>query len=299
LCIHGCDHTFAEFAGTEHELFVKAEKALDRMTAHEQLTGLPFDRVMVFPQGIFSPAAFNALRNARYLAAVNTTPFPKDGSGHPLKLLQLLDVAIAFSDVPLFQRRYPHEFADLAFDLFLGRPAFLVEHHGFFRDGYGPLVDVVEKLNALEKRLHWDSLGTICAQACVKRVDDSGDMQVRFFCDRFRLENDTDAPQRYVLLRQEAPAGAIVAVNANYGPVDYQRAGDVIRIPYRLAPGDKVEVQIERASPKSPVTGSGQVDRRAVANVYLRRRLCEFRDNHVQTNLWLNRLACLARRLVT
>jgi hypothetical protein len=62
LCVHGCDHSGAEFGTTSFEsLYGKARLALDRMRAHRRLSGVLFDEVMVFPHGIFSSEALKAL----------------------------------------------------------------------------------------------------------------------------------------------------------------------------------------------------------------------------------------------
>jgi hypothetical protein len=63
LCVHGCDHTAAEFATTEVEsLRSKAQLALQRMQEHQLISGVAFDDVMVFPQGLFSAEAVAALK---------------------------------------------------------------------------------------------------------------------------------------------------------------------------------------------------------------------------------------------
>lgn len=73
LSIHGCDHTGSEFGIQRTDsLTWKAKQALQRMGRLESLAGIPFDRVMVFPQGKFSDAAMGVLKRVNYTAAVNT-----------------------------------------------------------------------------------------------------------------------------------------------------------------------------------------------------------------------------------
>src|SRR5438046_968071 len=77
LCVHGCDHTWGEFAIADGaSLHGKARLALERMRTHHRLSGVPFEEIMVFPQGLFSVEAMAALERAGYLAAVNTDLFP-------------------------------------------------------------------------------------------------------------------------------------------------------------------------------------------------------------------------------
>src|SRR5262249_39112641 len=85
LCVHGCDHTRGEFGITDqHLLRAKSQKSLERMALHRKRSGLRFDNIMVFPQGIFSTAAMDALKSCDYLAAVNSTGYPVDNDGHLL-----------------------------------------------------------------------------------------------------------------------------------------------------------------------------------------------------------------------
>ena len=61
ICFHGNDHTAAEFASTDMALLdALVRVAEERMDLHRQTTGLPCDRVMVFPQGDFSVEAMKA-----------------------------------------------------------------------------------------------------------------------------------------------------------------------------------------------------------------------------------------------
>ena len=79
LSVHGCDHTRAEFGGSDQQrLYWKTQQALERMNRHESITGIRHDRVMVFPQGIFSEAAMSALKHTDLIAAVNNDIITSD-----------------------------------------------------------------------------------------------------------------------------------------------------------------------------------------------------------------------------
>jgi len=281
LCVHGCDHTAGEFGSADDELLrERAQLALERMALQSHASGLSFDDVMVFPQGIFSTAAIRALQSSGYLAAVNTTPYPRDVQEDVLTLRELMGVAVTkFSNFPLFVRRYPNQLADLAFDLFLGKPALLVEHHSFFRDGYGPLVDVVKWLNALEPSLEWGRLGEICSQACLKRRTPGGEIQLFFFCDRFCLQNDYSSGQRYLLFRRFTTEMPLEGVTVNGSPVEYTCEKGLLEIPVTLGPGEKARINL--------IWSNSTLARQAIrqrliynARVFVRRRLCELRDSY-------------------
>lgn len=289
LCVHGCDHTGAEFASTDVDLLRgKAKLALERMNKHRDLSGVPCDEVMVFPQGLFSGEALSALRAAGYVAAVNTELSPPT-MPDILSLRDLLDVAVTrFSNFPLFGRRYPNNLAEFAFDLFLGKPALAVEHHGYFRDGYHALEAFVVGLNALDARIEWTSLEAICSRACLCKNLTNGDLQVRFYTDHFQLENDTGQRQVYELLHSLPSDDSMPSVTVGGRHQDYECDEHSLKMRISLTAGQTADVRVA-------LSGADNVDS-AVSNagvhsawVTVRRLLCEFRDNHLHTNPVLRR----------
>jgi hypothetical protein len=288
LCIHGCDHTRAEFATVHIEsLTEKARLAQLRMDAHRARFGIEYDDVMVFPQGRFSIEALAALRACGYLAAVNTTLRPLNLSGD-LVLRNLLEAAITrFADFPLFVRHYPDSLGEFAFDLFLGRPALAVEHHRYFRDGGQRFETFVEAINALDQRLQWHSLATICSRTCLTRVDDAGDVHVRFYTARFELENLGPEPRRFVLYRPQTGPDELPALFVGGRPADCELADGFLRFTVSLDGGQATAVSVVE-----PACAARPRDLWAARRPteFLRRLLCEFRDNHVDTHPFLDGL---------
>jgi hypothetical protein len=298
LCVHGCDHTRAEFASADSgTLRGKARLALDRMRAHQNTYGLHFDDVMVFPQGLFSSEALGALESCGYLAAVNTTAFPSNVQ-KALTLRDLLDVAVtAFPGVPLFLRHYPRDPAEFAFDLFLGKPAFLVEHHGYFRNGYDNLRTFAKQLNGLDSELEWRALGTVCSRASLQRTMPSGDIEVRSYTGRFSLVNNTSRTHNYRLARPPASASRPARVTVNGHPWKEQPKTDGVEISLTLEAGDRADIKIlpeeigTAAEPAwKPTSGHN-------ARVLIRRVLSEVRDERVATNKFFDGLLSSAHRL--
>jgi hypothetical protein len=298
LCIHGCDHTGAEFAASDFgSLRNKARLALDRMTEHRRLSGVPFDDVMVFPQGLFSSEALKALDACGYLAAVNTDLSPAD-IPNALMLQDLMDVAVTkFGGFPLFGRHYPKDASEFAFDLFLGKPALVVEHHGYFRRGYGELTAFVRQLNRLDKRLEWHNLATICSQACLKKIAANGDVHVRFFTNRFRLTNHGARRQAYVLSRNWPRERPWPDVTLNGSEWTREQKDSTLTFHLQLDPGGIAEIQILPERPADTLTTSWRPTSQHKARVFVRRILSEVRDNHVDTNRLLAAMLSAARRL--
>ena len=92
--MHGCDHLCRELAEMEAVgLCEKVKLATVRMNAHQVMTGLKFEKVMLFPQGILSKTAIKIPRNKNYIAAVNSTATAV-GGGHRLVWKDSLTPAI-------------------------------------------------------------------------------------------------------------------------------------------------------------------------------------------------------------
>jgi hypothetical protein len=143
MCVHGCDHTRGEFGSKDvNHLNQIVKLATSRMIEHEKRTGVHFDRVMVFPQGIFSNESLDVLKNNDYLAAVNTEALPINGN--------------ITSNFPFFLRYTPENAATHVLN-----PMFIVLHHDYFKDGYANLVKFVDELNIRMKNIRWDSVGNI------------------------------------------------------------------------------------------------------------------------------------------
>jgi hypothetical protein len=243
LSIHGCDHTKREFDGVDEVLFSrKADIARKRMERHRELTGISFDNVMVFPQGVFSSVALKALKTTGYLGAVNSTPFPVDDPPHPLRVRDLLTPAVTcYSGFPLFIRHYPNCIADFALDLFLGKPALIVEHHDYFRSGYGNIQEFAAQINRLREGITWCGLEEIVRNVCLVRRRDDGTLKRQFYCN-------------------EALAGS-GGENGNAGSIS-------------TIGNDELSSTLGNADFRF---GS----RRYRIAVSVRRHLCEFRDNYV------------------
>jgi len=284
LCVHGCDHTDAEFESTDLRLLGgKASLALERMHKHRELAGVPFDEVMVFPQGLFSAEAVAALHASGYVAAVNTELAPST-MPEALELRELLDVAVSrFDGFPIFGRHYPKDLAEFAFDLFLGKPAIMVEHHGYFRDGYCALESFVAGLNTLDTHLEWGGLESICSRACLRKILRNGLTGVRFYSNRFRLQNGGARSQTYELVRSW-PAHKELPVLTRDGREQHcERDENGLKMQVALTPGQATEIRL-----LAPAADSFERSARNHLlynlSVGVRRVLCEFRDNYVDTN---------------
>lgn len=184
VCVHGCDHTQGEFGKRDPEyLDRKIRLSTARMIEHEKMTGIPFDRVMVFPQGVFSLEAMEVLDKNNYLAAVNSVSVPVNGSEYLDASDYLQCNIMKYGNFPLFMRKLPESLIDFAFDLFWGKPVFMVIHNDYLRNGYEKLIDCIVKFNSLSENIKWESVGNIIDKFTTKIAanDDVADIDLRGF----------------------------------------------------------------------------------------------------------------------
>jgi hypothetical protein len=278
ICIHGCDHTNREFETHATALLDrKAGLAQRRMESQRKRTDAAFENVMVFPQGLFSKAALPALRANNYLAAVNTTCFPTDSGPDDLKLGDFLRPAITrYNGFPIFQRRYPRRLFDFAFDLFLGKPALVVEHHEYFRDGCEALEKFVEGLYHIEPALSWPTLTAQLTRSCLQRTLSDGSTEVQFFTKKFQLAGDGWGSGRLLLSKHEPDSALIQAVLVDGTSVPYSIKNGFLKLELQADPTQVRNIEIvDQSQPRWQDSEFGITHN---AGVLLRRGLSEFRD---------------------
>jgi len=279
LCFHGNDHTGGEFAATDPSLLNTMLRIAERrMSVHRRLTGLECDRVMVFPQGKFSVTAMALLRARHFDAAVNTAGRPAELPGR-LTLGELAQPAILrYAGFPLFLRvssvrTRPFE---IAFNLFFGRPVFIVEHHDGFQNA-DELLAAVSRINAIAPDVNWVSPGMAIREALLWRST-SGMDQVRAYSQTVHLSNKSGSPLRVTI---EWPHSGIDVpdVGEQSGvPCRTVSSPSAVAVDLDLSPGAATAVSLFVRNEHPELSGLGT---RWFVKAVVRRRLSEFRDNHL------------------
>lgn len=161
ICVHGCDHTAGEFASVdERTLSWKASLAIRRMEQHKKRFGLPYDNVIVFPQGAFSEESMHVLQEHGFAAAVNSTLIACNNSGG-IRISEMITPETTRYGLPLLHRRYPEQINDFAYDLFFGRPVLIVQHNIDFVEGWDRIINFIDQLKVVEPGLKWIPLGKL------------------------------------------------------------------------------------------------------------------------------------------
>ncbi len=282
LCFHGNDHTGAEFAATNPALLnAMLGTAQQRMAVHGKLTGLPCDRIMVFPQGRFSVAAMAALGFHNFDAAVNTVPRPY-GQCDRLTLRELSEPAVLrYSGFPLFLRKSSTDTKDseIAFKLFFGIPILIVEHHNIFADPQR-LIEAVHRINRAAPGIHWSSAGDAVRGSILQKRVSPDLVHVKAYARSIRVENSSSAPQMFRI-----EWGWPASKSSLDGPYRNDRRcaefcvdESAITIDVRMDARNSDCFSIRDVKAAANVTRFGF---RHAANAFFRRRLSEMRDNYV------------------
>jgi hypothetical protein len=285
ICFHGNDHTEAEFASTDlallNTLLLVAE---DRMNLHYQKTGLPCDRVMVFPQGNFSIEAMKVLKAHNFYAAVNTVPHPAEQRVR-LTIGELAQPAVLrYGGFPLFVRKPIRQTQshDIAFNLFFGRPVLIVEHHEIFQRPES-LVEIAARINSVASEVHWSNLSTVVGNSVLTRRASDGTHHVRAYSGTVRISNDSGSIRRCsVEWRDSCDGDSIEQVLVDGTPCcGFEIDDGGLRLVVELAPGSSQIFSLVHRNVHAHVTDLGL---RWNAQAFLRRRLSEVRDNYLVKN---------------
>ena len=289
VSVHGCDHTRAEFGSLDRQrLYWKAQQALERMNRHESITGIRHDRVMVFPQGIFSEAAMSALKHTDLIAAVNNDVVCAGPHRCVITISDVWDIAIMrYSNFPIFTRRYPWEGVEnFAFDALLGKPVIIIIHHDYCSDHCRRLVDFIDRLNALKCRLTWRSLGDVVRRSSRQRKLSSGEVEIEMYGTELRIENRSEQPKRFLIKRRECEPSAIREICGVSGPIPWNVVNSHINFEIELSSGESQMIGIKFHELAGDGCNGDNLPYRF--KTMLRRHLCEMRDNYITpARFWL------------
>ncbi len=281
LSVHGCDHTRAEFgSSSQQRLYWKAQQALERMNRHESITGIDYDPVMVFPQGIFSEDAMSALKRTDLIASVNNDIISADSRPRAITISDVWDVAVMRYAFPLFTRRYPWEgIENFAFDTLLGKPAIAVIHHDYCSDHCARLVNFIEQLNALQCAPTWRNLGDVIRRSCRRREASPGAVEVEMYGTELLIENRSHEPKHFLIRRRECEPSAIHQISTGAREIAWRALNGRIDFEIELRPSEKRVIKIKFHELSEKGHNGDNLPYRL--KTMLRRYLCEVRDNYV------------------
>jgi peptidoglycan/xylan/chitin deacetylase (PgdA/CDA1 family) len=284
ICIHGNNHIHQEFGPlATHPLAKQSEdmrQAIARMEQFHTLTGIPYDRVMVFPHSVAPVATLAELKRANYLATANSLNVPSDSDPTSQVEVALRTTTLQYANFPSM-RRYSAEtdipVSQLAIDSFLGNPILLYAHEGFFADGMDRFDGTADTVNRLDPATQWRSLGDIARHSYVERLRVDGNYDIRLFTAEADIRNGGDHKVDYFIEKTEDFAQPIT-VFVDGVPFPYQRASGQLRLALSIGAGESRKISIQYGDALN--VAAIEISKKSLS-VAIIRRLSDFRDDVV------------------
>lgn len=281
ICIHGNNHTHREFGEYSDNPLVRQkediEQAVARMDQFHRLTGIDYDRFMVFPHGVAPEATFGQLKQYGFLGTANSLNIPLDVRSRPDPLDGLRSFTNQYQNLLSLSRSSAEvsiSNADLAVQAYLGNPILIYAHQEDFRAGNRFIVDVVDRINQMVPDVQWMSLGDLARHLYLlrKRIDGAG-YDVAMLSKEATITNHTDETALFYI--NWAATGAEVAnIEIDGQPsISKENGRQPLRVEIRAGQARTISI---KSSDESRWTR--MIARKSGLRSYALRSISDFRD---------------------
>lgn len=302
ICLHGDDHNHGEFAlssnkeSSERKLreeTFKVRQALARMNEFSRLTGLPYDRVWIFPYSIGPESALGILKQNGLLATVNARMVPQGLVPPADPLFQFRNVTLSYGDFPAIRRfgadkRLPSSF--LAIQSFLGNPLLLYVHQDFFASGIGAFDSDADEINRINANTVWTSLGEITRHTYLMKRRDDGQYDIRAYSSDILISNPDPQARTFHVEKEEASHPALESISVDGQPLSYKEDRGLLKMTVVMPGRESRHVQIKYEIPRN----AEHIDlSKSDLQSSLLRHISDFRDlilSRSRFGMWLTRL---------
>ena len=282
IAIHGDNHDHKEFTDYRSKSLAAQvddlKQALSRMESFQKLTGIPYDKVMIFPHSIAPKEMLGALKTYNYSATVNSSNVPQNIT-RPTNMSEAFrPVTLLFDGFPSISRystavQVPEAY--VAMNQFLGNPLFFYDHSELFSQGIGAFDPVADEVNRLEPATEWRSLGEIVRHLYVVKLRNDSNYDVQSFSSNICLENGIGRSSIFYVQKQEIGGQTIASVTVDgiTYPYSFQKGQISLDIPVPLGGTRCISIQYANDLELNPI---GPKHDSIV--VYLLRMGSDFRD---------------------
>lgn len=280
ISIHGDNHDHKEFTdyASKSLALQKADlgQALARMDRFETLTGLPYDKVMIFPHSIAPEKTLAALKDENYLATVNSSNVPMDTARPAGASFDLRATTLAFAGFSSIRRYSVEGSLDASFmalNMFLDNPSLFYCHQEFFSSGIGAFDAQADYVNRVQPDTRWRSLGEIVKHLYLVKLRDDDNYDVLSFSSMLTLENSSNRDALFYVKKQENEHPALVTVNHQSWPYTLRDGYLEMQVPIPSGRSKAVAITY-RSDPQVRAMG---IEKRSL-RVYCLRMASDFRD---------------------
>jgi hypothetical protein len=231
------------------------EEGLARLEAHRVQTGIPYDRVMIFPWGISPEQTLVLLKKHNYLATVNGQDVPLDATRSSDWDYGMYQANMEYGCFPTLQRRHPGTYMPFQpnlqpfiFDLFIDKPALFYSHAYDGQlfdagkvDAFNPVAD---QINGLTGEVEWRSLGTIVRHLYLEKMNDDGSLDVKMYGNHLIVANESGDERTYHLFKEETLNVPISALTVNSHEFSYRVEEGLLMLDVRVPAESSMEIAI-------------------------------------------------------
>jgi hypothetical protein len=280
ISVHGDNHDHQEFTKYSNKPLpvqtAAMEQSLARMEAFKRSTGIPYDKVMVFPHSIAPEKTLEALKADDYSATINASNVPMDSPDPPMLPFALRPFTLDFAAFPSIQRyEVPISSDFIAVNEFLENPLFFYAHEDLFADGIDSFNRIADQVNGTQPDAQWASLGDMVRHLYLVRRREDGAQDVLAFSSDFRLENTSPVDSVFYVKKRETDRPAIKSVRVNGNDQPYRFEDGYLSFTTRIPAGAASGVVISYGNDLN--LASIDISKTS-GRVYLLRTASDFRD---------------------
>ena len=282
ICVHGDNHDHKEF-DTYASKSLSAQiaalgQSLARMEKFQALTGVPYDKVFVFPHNIGSERILEQLKAYNFAATVNSLSVPMDRVRPASPLFPLRPVTLSFGDFPSVARfgaAFPNPTGFIGINEFLDNPIFFYGHHDLFASGIGAFDGLADDVNRIEPDTRWRSLGDVAKHLYLVRLREDTNYDVLAFSGTLDLENTSRGNSVFYIQKPESDSSTIASVSVEDRPVPFQLNDGYLDLSVAIPAGESRRVLIRY---KNDLDLASVDISKSSPRVYLLRMVSDFRD---------------------
>ena len=197
------------------------------MERFHTVTGIPYDRFMVFPHDVAPEGTFAALKTYDFLGMANlhNVPLGADFPADPAFFLR--PYTVAYANLLSLSRYFvsgeiPR--LEIAIQSFLGTPQLFFGHEGLFDNGIGAFNGVADLINHVQPDTQWTSLGEIARHSHLVRRRADGALDVWMFSNEMDLKNPTDEDAVFYIKKDEDLSLPIRSLTIDGAPAAFERS---------------------------------------------------------------------------
>jgi hypothetical protein len=285
IAVHGDNHDHKEFTDYRSKplavQIADLKQSLARMERFRTVTGIPYDKVMVFPHSIAPEGTLRALKTYNYLATVNSTNVPQDAARPTDLSFVLRPVTLSFAGFPSISRysvTAPISKSYVAINEFLGNPLFFYGHSENFAGGITAFDGTADEVNELEPDTQWRGLGDIVKHLYVVKRREDSNYDVLAFSSNICLDNASGRDSIFYVRKQEIGSQTINSLIVDGQNFPYRLQDDYLNfsIPVPMGKTRCAAIQYQNDLDLASIGTS-----KDSVVVYLLRMASDFRDNYL------------------